>query len=135
MVPCDINATCLKMESDLIIVHMNCGGCNPTKLTSLLEMMIEKKADLMCLSDTGEVPGPRNALESHARNILNRHVSAWGIHTIKAVVPSLGAKSHPPGGALVIFNLSRISKVRVTQPMNFGLLFEVDLTLELLTLW
>jgi len=50
-------------------------------------MMIEKKADLMCLSDTGEAPGPRNALESHARHILNRHASSWGIHTIKAISP------------------------------------------------
>jgi len=125
-VPSETTSEFQKTESDLIVVHLNCGGCNATKLTLLLEMMITKKADLLCLSDTGEIPGPRNGLESHARHILNRHVSSWGIHTIKAMSPPVGSKSHPPGGALVIFNLSRISKVKIKSVLDYGLLFEVD---------
>jgi len=126
VVPPVVDSECTKLDSDLVIVHLNCGGCNPTKLTLLLEMMISKKADLMCLSDTGETPGPRNALESHARHILNRHASAWGIHTIKAIPSPGGAHSHPPGGALVLFNLSRLSRVKINSILDFGLLFEVE---------
>jgi len=96
VVPSEPMSELQKRESDLIVVHLNCGGCNATKLTLLLEMMILKKADLMCLSDTGEIPGPRNGLESHARHILNRHVSSWGMHTIKAMSPPVGSKTHPP---------------------------------------
>ena len=35
-------------------------------------------------------------------------------------------KSHPPGGALVIFNLSRLSKVRINSVVDYGIFFEVN---------
>jgi len=112
-----------KIASDLVVLHYNGGHLSRLKLGHVLEDALNKGADVIMITDAGVTPGPTDHLVSHARSILSGHVSSWGLHSIRTINPSAkAANKHPPGGALFIYNLSRISKPNFKEIIPYGIL-------------
>ena len=112
-----------KIASDIVVLHYNGGHVSRLKLGHVLDDALSKGADVIMITDAGVTPGPTDHLVSHARSILSGHVSSWGIHSIRTIHPSANSlNKHPPGGALFIYNLSRISKPSFKEIIPYGIL-------------
>ena len=112
-----------KLASDLVVLHYKGGHVSRLKLGHVLEDAISKGADVIMITDARVTPGPTDHLVSHARSILSGHVSSWGMHSIRTIHPPANSlNKHPPGGALFIYNLSRISKPNFKEIIPYGIL-------------